>query len=260
MKHFLLPLVAFAITVNTSGQSCLTPNCDREVQLGQTGAIPDVTTFNNYNGIKTTTCFTQSNSGSVLVITENMNLNGIKNYVFKPAIVRYDVRQTINLQGSDKIYVSMGANVTLKNLSLNGGDTIFVTGSLEILSVQSVNNSIPGKRAVIIIQAGGFLLFNGVQYMPGRIFQGPGNNVGNQIDIVAGCNNILPVKFQSVNIKKITPSQLEVRFLIGEASNVKEFYIQIQRENGVFVNYKAIKPKAPNPEGLYIDTLNLRNY
>lgn len=247
MKKIILSTLLLLGSIVTFSQSCLPPSCSFVVKLNQNGYTGNVNDYNNAS--KNTACFEAV--GSIGRITTNMSFNGISNWIFKPADPRYEVVPPINMQGVHKVYVQSGSDVTLSLLSMNGGDTVFVAGSLHITTVGNVNNSIPTKRAVIVISAGGSVDINGVPQSTGTVYQS-GGNASNQIDLIQGCNlTTLPVKFESFTAKHLEGNNFEVSFKVGDAELVNKFTVLVSKNGKDFVPVTIVLPDNVNPNITY---------
>jgi len=198
MKKFLIFALAIVMAVSTQAQTCIPPTCGVSFVLSHSYSNTYINNFNN--NARGVVCF--DGQGSVNVITQSMQVANITTFIFNPNGARYQVNQTVNLQNKAKIYVKDGANVTLTSLSMNGGDTIFVAGDVDINNVTNVNNSTTGNRAVIVVQGGGTVRIEGEQYVVGETFINVVTpSATNQIDIIRGCDIVTPVRFGNIEFK-----------------------------------------------------------
>lgn len=196
MKKLIVVAALLMVALVSNSQSCDPPECSQSFDLGSSYSTNYINNFNNTaQGV---VCF--NGTSSINRIPTTFNVNNIQTFVFNPSDSRYDVQQTINMNGNKKIYVLPESNVTIAALSMNGGDTIFVGGILNIQSVQNVNNSIPTKQAVILLQGTGSVRINGQLYSAGSFYQAAGNTT-NRIHILQGCLIGLPVKFGEIKVK-----------------------------------------------------------
>lgn len=202
MKKLLTILVIVLVSTTTNAQNCNKPDCTYSTVLTYNPDQGYINSFNNATS-KDVTCF--DGNSSLNRITTAMSLNGIQVMIFNSNDARYECLAPINMQNKGKIYVEAGADLTINQLSMNGKDTIFLKGKLNILSVQHINNSTANNKAVIMMSPGSELQINGIFYSPGSTYQG-GGNTSNQIYILSGCiiGGTLPVKFVDIQVKLIT--------------------------------------------------------
>lgn len=224
MKQIIIAL-ALLLTISAahSQMSCQPNGCSTELHI----PISSPNDWNNNNGNlypdKSNSCFVGDGT-----INNSLNFNGVVNFNFNGNI---NVNKTINLAGNQKIYVPSGKSVTILNLSMNGGDTIFLAGQLSISTIGNVNNSTAGHRAVIVLQAGATVKINGVSYAPASTYQALGG-LSNQIDVIPGCTDTLGLKWGDLKVEKIGVNSVKVSVTVYEATNVKQIEIQMKNLDG----------------------------
>lgn len=197
MKKLILTLLMAVAMITVNSQSCIPPECSKSFTLFHSYSTSQINGFNSNGFNSGTMCF--EGDGSIATLPNTFNISNINVFIFNSSEVRYDVKQTVNMQNKTKMYINGGANVTLDKLSMNGGDTIFVSGNLIVKNVTNVNNSVSGNRATIVLNGGNIVIGNR-QYLPGENYQSTGN-VSNQISIVNGCMIVTPVRFGTIKVK-----------------------------------------------------------
>lgn len=172
----------------------------------------------------------------------SVNFNKWNTLVFNGS---FNVNQTLNMKGNNKIYIN-GSSV-FNNVNFSGGDTLFVKGSIVINKAIS-NNSNKGKENVIMISEESSLIVDGKQYNNGDVIKGNGNESKNIY--VYSCQQItLPVKISMF---------YKVDNLIiwqAESDDQVDFYT-LQGSNDHGKTWKDIENFHVNDDGYYAYNLS----
>ena len=133
------------------------------------------------------------------VVPNNSVFNNINTYVCYGAPMA--ISGVINMQGHNKIFIPVGQIVNATSLSMNGGDTIWVSGTLTLASAMA-NNSTINNRATIVMNPGASVLIGSYTLFPTQLFQTGGND-SNNILITTGCSSALPSRIVDIRVKVI---------------------------------------------------------
>lgn len=180
MKRIILSIVLLITVVTMNAQVCnLIPQATYHAYL----PVNDINTFNN---TKKETLYVH-NSGYF-----DMNFNQVKNVVF---FNTQSIATTINLQGEfKKVFIDKDAFTSIKQITLDGGHSVNVSGTVYITDI-SINNSNPSNPAAIYVNTGGKLYIKNVAYVAGQVYNNQNGNQSNNLYILQGCQLTLPVKW-----------------------------------------------------------------
>lgn len=165
-KTLILLLMSIPLMLNAQ---CGTYTCTNSI------AISQVVQNQNFNG---DICFTGNGT-----LNTSHNFNGAVN------MIGFNGNQTIQppLNGVKKMYIALGANVTLSQVAFINKDTIFNNGSLSISQYTSNNST----SNVIVMAPGSPLTVNGVSYSSPAVINNTGNTNNNLV--VISCPIALPI-------------------------------------------------------------------
>lgn len=206
--------------------------------------------------------FTLSNT----IINGNTNVKGIG--VIKNSVIfnnwnelkfsnNLAVQPVLNFDNG-KVYIEPHSTISLNQVNMNGGDTIFVNGVLSISSLSS-NNSTPAKRNVIFLSSTTqFVLIGNVIYsgLPGsNIYTGNAGST-NEVEIRRCTGNILPITFVYFSVKGLEKAIYMVNLKYKAQQNIKEFRIKFSRDGKKFETINRFLP-SKTTDGEYNINIDL---